>query len=329
MFLIPLFLIPKINGFERDLEKAPILIQSGSYASLSTRAMTPDLPLEQQTVEELKRRKTTLLTAISIKDVVLAKSSFEKDFSWVNTLYLRQRYADNHIPQTTHQELQEKFIFARALFTEIDTAIAEEEARQEWLRKLSAPGAFDLQCCAQEADCCSYWPQWINVAGTVLVAGMALLYGIGDQPSRLATYDPCRILPNGQQAQMFLDCEQSSMNTSIPCVILNPHNATQIRLMEDCCASLVEAFCLKNITYYNDHVYPRQMWNAWRPTAIIFPSIVALQIAFQLGGCWYRKSKRLREPIKQLMNQKKTDFAQIQQDFSKLEVVDDSSFQEL
>lgn len=337
IFFIPLFLIAKINGLERDLEKAPILMQSGSYTSLGSRAMTPDLPLEQQTVQDLKRRKTTLVTAISIKDVELAKSSFEKDFAWVNKLYLHQRFAHNQIAKTTHQELQERLLFARRLFDEIDTAIAKEDARQEWLRKFSAPGQIISACnecnCSDRNEnggiCTPNWPQWSNISLTIAALAIAIIYCKTTYPSRLSTSEPCDILPKGQQAQMFLDCQQSSLKNRFPCEILNPNNATQIRLMEDCCQNLVNLFCLEQVDHYNNQVYPKQVWHAWRPSAIIVPSILAAQFAFQLGGYLYRRSKRLREPIKQFIVQKNGDLAQIEQDFSKLQIVDDSSFQEL
>lgn len=320
--IIPLFLIAKINGQEKDLERAPLLAQSGNYASLGTRSMTPDLPLEKQTVQDLKRRKSTLVTAISIKDVELAKSSFEKDFAWVHKLYLHQRYADNHIPKTTHEEIQERLLFTRRLFEEIDIAIAKEDARQEWLRKFSAPGAFDLQCCAEETDCCNYWPQWANVVGTVLALGLTTLYCAANSPSRLSTSQPCASFPQEPIDRMLEACIESSYDKGIPC-----HNGTMY-MVASCCQNIINAICMKNVTYYNDQVYPKQRLHAWKQEIILIPSLAALQVAFQIGGYYYRRSRRLREPIKQLVTQKKTDFAQIQQDFSKLQIADDANFQE-
>jgi hypothetical protein len=177
--------------------------------------------------------------------------------------------------------------------------------------------------------CSRSWPQWSNVSLTFLALGLAVLYCKTMYPSRLSNSDPCAILPEGQQTQMFLDCQQSSLKNKYPCEIFDPRNATQIRLMEDCCASLVNLFCLEQVDHYNDHVYPHQVWQAWRPTAIVVPSILAVQGAFQLGGYLYRRSRRLREPIKQLLLQKKSDLDRVEEDLGKLTIVGDSTFQEL
>lgn len=332
LWIILLVAVYPLLGLEKDLEKAPILPKgNSSYTPFINRVSSPEPYLEQPT-QELKRRRTTLWNAISIKDVRLAKASLEKDFEWVNKLYIHNRFENNQIAKTTHDELQHKLRFTRQLFAEIDSAIAKEEARQEWLRKLSAPGSIITECC-KESDCwncCTYYPQWGNAALSILLVGITAIYCAARSPSRLSTIDdPCAILPPGQQAQMFLDCEQTSMKTSKPCVIFDPNNATQIRMLEDCCTNLVNVFCIGKVDQYNTQVYPKQLRNAWTPELIVVPSLAVLQIAFQIGGCFYRKFQRLREPIKQLIAQKKMDLDQVAQDIDKLTIVDDTSFQEL
>lgn len=326
-----------IHGMEQsDKEQFPLLPRKeSSYVSLPIRTETPPADIEIGQKQDFKRRRATLWTAISVKDIELAKSSFEKEFEWVNTLYLSQTYNNNQINKTAHEQMREKLQFTRTLFAEIDSSIAKEEARLELLRKLSMPGQF-VGACDDDSDnnsrkyiCSRSWPQWSNISLTFLALGLAVLYCKTAYPSRLSTSDPCAILPEGQQAQMFLDCQQSSLKNKYPCEIFDPRNATQIRLMEDCCASLVNLFCLEQVDHYNDHVYPHQVWQAWRPTAIVVPSILAVQVAFQLGGYLYRRSRRLREPIKQLLSQKKSDLTLVERDFDNLVIMGDSTFQEL
>lgn len=319
------------------LEALPLLPRKESaYVSLPMRTDTPPADIEMGQKQDFKRRRATLYTAISVKDIELAKASFEKEFEWVNALYLRKTYSKMQINKTAHEQMREKLQFTRALFTEIDSAIAKEEARLEWLRKLSVPGQIVAACVGDRDDdnsrkyvCSNSWPPLSNISVTILALGLAALYCKATYPSRLSTSDPCAILPSGQKDQMFLDCQQSSLKTRIPCEIFDPRNATQIRLMEDCCENLVNLFCLAQVDQYNDHVYPQQEWHAWRPGAILLPLIVVLQVAFQAGGYFYRRAKRLREPVKQLFEQKKIDLGVVEQDFGKLAIIDDSTFQEL
>ena len=316
-------------------EKSPLLKSS---SSLLVRNDTPPIDIKNGENYDFKRRKQTLWNAIGTKDIELTKSSFEKEFEWVNTLYLRQTCNSNQINKGAHEQLREKLQFTRQLFAEIDCAIAKEEARLELLRKFSVPGQLAAVCSDYEQHedlnthtyvCSNLWPQWSNISLSILVLGLAAIYCKAAYPSRLSTSDPCAILLPDQQAQMFLDCQQSSLKTKVPCEIFDPRNATQIRLLEDCCENLVNLFCLAQVDQYNDHVYPQQVWHAWRPSAVILPAIVALQFAFQAGGYLYRRSKRLREPIKQLFAQKKNDLIKAEQDLNTCVIIDDSTFQEL
>lgn len=339
LFLVSFLFIGAQCMEQPDKEILPLLVRkTTSYTSLPMRTDTPPADIERGQKQDFKRRKATLCTAISAKDIALAKSCFEKELEWVNTLYLRQTYNNNQINKGAHEKLREKLQFTQQLFAEIDCAIAKEEARLELLRKFSMPGQLAAVCSdydqqedlnTQKYVCSNSWPQWSNISLSILALGLAAIYCKAAYPSRLPTSDPCAILPPDQQAQMFLDCQQSSLKTKVPCEIFDPRNATQIRLMEDCCENLVNLFCLAQVDQYNDHVYPQQVWHAWRPGAVILPAIVALQFAFQAGGYLYRRSKRLREPIKQLLAQKKNDLIKVEQDLNTCAIIDDSTFQEL
>lgn len=325
--------IVSVQCMEKPPTEASHLLRV-SYTSLPSRTDTPPLDIELGQRPEFRKRRATLCTAISAKDIELTKSSFEKEFEWVNRLYLSQKYNNNQINQTAHEELQEKLRFTRQLFAEIDSAIAKEEARLELLRRLSVPGQFTNVCAdnfseSNKCICIRSWPQWSNISLSVLAIALAVIYCKATYPSRLSTTDPCAILPAGQQAHQFQECEQSSLKNRIPCEIFDPHNVTQIKLMEDCCQNLINLLCLQEVDHYNDRVYPHQAWQSWRPTAIVVPSILAAQGAFQLAGYMYRRSKRKSEPIKQLFAQKTADLTQVEQDFNKLAIVDDRTFQEL
>lgn len=69
-------------------------------------------------------------------------------------------------------------------------------------------------------------------------------------------------------------------------------------------------------------------WNIRIPEFAAFPSLVLLQFAFQLEHYFYCRSNRSREPIKQLIAQKKLDLAQVETDFAALQIVDDADFKE-
>lgn len=333
IMLFSFFTVPVVLSMEQpdsEKEKHPLL--RASYTSLQARTNTSPTDIEKCETLNFKKRKQTLWTAISTKDIELTKSSFEKEFEWVNALYLRRTYNNNQINKGAHEQMREKLQFTRQLFAEIDFAIAEEDARLELLRKLSVPGQCMTACSDdnEQADldprqyaCSNSWPQLSNISLTILAFGLAVVYCKAAYPSRFSTNDPCAILPPGQQAQMFLDCQQSSLKNRFPC------NATQSRLMEDCCENLVNLFCLAQVDQYNDHVYPQHVWHAWRPSAIVLPSIVALQLAFQASGYLYCRSKRLHEPLKQLLVQKKSDLLKVEQDFNTFTIIDDSTFQEL
>jgi hypothetical protein len=128
-------------GMEKPPTEVTHLLKT-SYSSFArTQAPPADIELGQQT--DLKKRKTTLMTAISKKDIQLCKSSFEKEFEWVNRLYLAQTYNSNHVTKTAHEELQEKLRFTHQVFEEINRAIAQEKARLELVRKLGAPALFN------------------------------------------------------------------------------------------------------------------------------------------------------------------------------------------
>lgn len=318
-----LFTIAKIAcGCETD----PLLVQE--YTSFSLRSDTPSPDISLGDNQEHQRRRGALWQAIHTREVELVKSYFEKEFEWVNVLYLKQKLFKNKIPKSTYEEMQQKLLFTRQLFQEIDAAIAKEEAHQKWVRKLSSPGNITKECFYTD-NCCKYLSQWVNVMATLLASGMVLLYCAGKSPSRISTEDPCALLPMGQEAQLFTNCTQSSLQTRIPCVIFNPHNETQIKDMYDCCQNLIDAFCMSQVNYYNDHIYLKQMHAAWMPSMILLPSILALQIAFQVGGCLHRRAKRLSEPIKQLIVQKKSDLDQVEKDLKDLQTENTESFQEL
>lgn len=68
--------------------------------------------------------------------------------------------------------------------------------------------------------------------------------------------------------------------------------------------------------------------NAWMPELKMVPAGATLQLAFQISSYLYRRSKRLQEPVKQLIAQKKLDFAQVEKDFAHLQVTEDADFQE-
>lgn len=325
-YLILIFPLNIIVNMICCSEADPLLMRK--YTSLSVRSNTPSPDISLTGNQDHQKRRNTLWTAINKKEVELVKSSFEKEFEWVNRLYLQQCCSNKQMSKSTHEQLREKLQFTRQLFVEIDAAIAKEQDRQEWLRKLSMPGSITAECLCTD-NCCKFLPQWANVIATVFAGGIILLYCNGKSPSRLSTQDPCDILPMGQEAQMFANCTQSSLQTHIPCVIFNPHNETQIKDMYDCCQNLIDAFCMSQVDYYNDQMYPKQMLHAWTPSMIVFPSILVVQVAFQISGYLYRRSKRLSEPITQLVEQKKQDLAQVEQEFNKIQILEDTNFQQL
>lgn len=315
--------IAKINGMDQpDLEKAPILPRNNK--SLITTDVTSG-------ERALQSRRQTLWNAISMRDVELAKSSLAKDFDWVNTLYMHQSFNNNQITATRHEQEKHKLQFTRELFAEIDAAIAKEEARQKWLAMLSAPGAMTISCFPREARCIKIndgnpLALSINAGLSVLAAMIITLYCATHRPCWPSLVDTCGILPEDQRAQMFLNCTQSSRSQGIPCKIFNPHNETQIKMMENCCNNLVDMFYMAQFDEYKSQVYPRLLRREWMPGIVVLPSIVALQVAFQAGGYFYRRSKRLLEPIKQLLEQKKNDLNRAETEFNKLAIVDGSEF---
>lgn len=336
LFILSLALCTKAQSQEADLERAPIL--RASYASLAPRCSSPPTDTQISLNQNLRQRRDTLWTAFNRKEVALVESSLQKDFEWVNTLYIRQNWNQSRIPKTAHEELRQKMLFTSQLFEQIDAAIAAEETLQKWLAKFSAPGRIIPECyrCCDESDvertdldCNNYVPQWWNGILSSVAAGLVLLYCASNRPSRASISEPCDILPKGQEAQMFLNCTQSSLKERIPCVIFNPHNETQIKMMQDCCQNLIDMFCMGEVDQYNTQVYPKKMLYAWSPSIVVLSTIIALQLGFQAGGYFYRKSRRLLGPIKELIEHKKQDFVQVGQEFEKLTIVDDSSFQEL
>lgn len=334
IFFIFVCLIIKISGMEQSPSEATSLLRA-SYTSLPARVNTPPGDIEQGKNPDLKQRRQTLWTAINTKDVVLAKRALENDFSWVSALYISQHY-NTQISATEHEKLKHQAQFAHQLFAEIDAAIAKEEARLEWLRILSAPGKITGECsdCCGETNrtfslCynfCDYLPQWLNLSLSVLSLGAVAIYCRNNLPSRASTSNPCSFLPSKQVAQMFQNCEKDSFENRFPCEIFDRNNETQIKLLETCCNNWVNIFCLSQVDQYNNHVYPKKLLHAWIPEIAVGSTILALQAAFIIGNCMYLKSKRLREPIKQLITQKKADLAQVEQDLGKLSVVGDSQF---
>lgn len=319
---------------DQPLSEASSLLRV-SYTSLPARVDTPPGDIEQGESPDVKRRKMTLLTAINRKDVVLAKHAFENDFRWVNTLYISQHY-NSQINATEHEKLRHQAQFAHLLFEEIDTAIAKEEARQELLRKMTAPrliGSECFDCCGETNrkfslcyNFCDYLPQWSNVGLSVLLVGAVAIYCSNHLPSRASTSSPCDILPSEQVAQMFQNCEKDSFQNRFPCEIFDRNNETQIKLLETCCNNWVNIFCMAQADQYNEHVYPKKLLHAWVPEIAVVSAILLVQAALIAGNCIYLRSKRSRESIKQLIAQKKNDLEQVEQDLGKLAVVGDSQF---
>jgi hypothetical protein len=314
-----------IRAMERPAcEDTPLL--RVTYTSFPSRAQEPPADIELGQAN-LKKRKTTLMTAISKKDIQLCKSSFEKEFEWVNRLYLAQRFNNNQISKTAHEELQEKLRFTHQVFIQINAAIAKEEARLELVRKLSAPALFNNHS-IQVVEWLDNQPRLANISLSLLAIGLATLYGITHLPTYASASDPCFEFPADKQAEIHQACCESSVATNEPCTV-NTHNDTSIRLMYYCCQNILNALCMNNVTDYNKHVYPKKMWHAWTPELVVIPSLAALQIAFQLGACYYRRAYQSHVPFKQLLAQKNDDLAQVEQELKNFEIIDGSNFQEL
>ncbi len=324
MPVLCIFVGQGLIGMEKPPTEAAPLLRS-SYSSFAhTDAPPDDIELGQQ--QDFKKRKSTLITGISKKDIDLCRSSFQKEFEWVNKLYLTQAFGDNRITKTAHEQLQEKLRFTHQVFQEINAAIERENARLELGRKISAPGQL-AQACRQYGDgrgtFCDYGPQWINLSATVCAVLLTTLYCVSSSPSLLETQDPCQSLPQDPVNQMLGSCVTSSVQTDVPC-----QNSSMV-LIAACCQDLVDALCLKNVTYYNHHVYPAQMVHAWKPDMILIPSVFALQGVIQLAGCYYRRAHRSHENIKQLVDQKKTDLTYVQGELKTFTITDNSTFEQL
>lgn len=323
MPVLCIFVGQGLMGMEKPpTEAAPLL--SRSYSSFAhTDAPPDDIELGQQ--QDFNKRKSTLITAISKKDIDLCRSSFQKEFEWVNKLYLTQTLGDNRITKAAHEQLQEKLRFTHQVFQEINAAIERENARLELVRKISAPGQL-AQAYRHYGDgrgtFCDYGPQWINLSATVCAVLLTTLYCVSSSPSLLETQYPCQFLPQDSLNQMLGACVDSSVQTGIPC-----QNGS-MSITATCCQVIIDAACLKNVTYYNHHVYPVQMVHAWKPDIILIPSVFLLQGAIQLAGCYYRRAHRSHENIKQLIDQKKNDLTRVHEQLKSLTITDTSIFEQ-
>lgn len=314
-----------IRAMERPAcESSPLL--RVSYASLASRADEPPADIELGQAD-LKKRKTTLITAISKKDIELTKSSFEKEFEWVNRLYLAQKFSNNQITKTAHEELQEKLRFTHQVFIQINAAIAKEEARLELVRKLSAPALCNNHS-VQVVEWLDNQPRLANITLSLLALGIGALYGITHLPTHASASDPCFEFPADKQDEIYQACCESSVATNEPCTV-DVHNDTSIKLMYFCCQKILNALCMNNVTDYNERVYPKKMWNAWKPEVILLPSVLALQVAFQLGACYYRRAYRSHQPFKQLLSQKNNELAEVEQELKNFAITDDLTSAEL
>lgn len=298
-------------------------------SELIPRSYSPDPKLMLD--KDFERRKGALWNAINAREVRLAQSVLDKEFEWVNKLYLMQATNNGQVSKPFHEQMQAKLQFTQRLFTEIGTAIAKEDARQEYLRKFSAPGQFCTECLVADepdpCDCIQHYPQWGNLAITGLTALIAIISCATGSPSRASTSQPCDILPGTETFQLYSNCSKTSVFTGKPCASPDQNNVTQVQIMQLCCEKVIDALCMPKVDYYNRHVYPKKVWEAWQPAAIILPALAALQVSFQVGGCLYRRSRRLREPIKRLMLQKCDELELVQKEFKELQLIADEESQ--
>ncbi len=90
-----------------------------------------------------------------------------------------------------------------------------------------------------------------------------------------------------------------------------PCNVTQIGLnIDKCCFNYVFYECYAQAKKYNDHVYPKQMLNAWIPLMCVGGGLPFMQLTAQLIGLYLRRTAKIPSPeIKKVIEEQRRTVA--------------------